>query len=421
VAYPGIAGKVAIVTGAAGGIGKALVAAFVKQGLRAAALDIDENGVRALEDKYGDVNVLGLRIDVSDPDDCHRQVAAIAERLGTVHILVNNAAPGMNAVADDYDDEHLQIEDVPDDLWRRFFAVNVNGAFFMARSVVPIFRKQKWEIHIVRQIGHRDLDHSRFERRNMVLSHERHRLSFQHGLSLLRLTAGKHHLDVCGVVRRQATEPAAAHEEFRILRDLMIGYRNNGSVGMLLVNCCAARLLLGCLDEICMIYSERIEQVLAQVVAQRLAADFFDQLPNPVDADAVFPPIAWLGQQRLVERAPLAVNEIGKVIFFQITEDDAVAQLYPKPAVCVSNWRGVIGRLAGLSFGAPSASKPSSTCTDESSDRMLLAGSSSLRRPCSMSCMAPAATSAFVIEAYQNIVSSVMGSLRPTPLVPAAP
>jgi NAD(P)-dependent dehydrogenase (short-subunit alcohol dehydrogenase family) len=144
VAYPGIAGKVAIVTGAAGGIGKALVGAFVKQGLRVAALDIDEKGVRALEDKHGDANVMGLRIDVSDPENCHRQVAAVAERLGTVHILVNNAALGMNAVADDYDDEHLQIEDVPDDLWRRFFAVNVNGAFFMTRSVVPIFRNQKW-------------------------------------------------------------------------------------------------------------------------------------------------------------------------------------------------------------------------------------------------------------------------------------
>jgi NAD(P)-dependent dehydrogenase (short-subunit alcohol dehydrogenase family) len=144
VAYPGIAGKVAIVTGAAGGIGKALVASFVKEGLRVAALDVDEKGVRALQDSYGDANVLGLRIDVSDPEDCHRQVAAVVERLGTVHILVNNAALGMNAVADDYDDEHLQIEDVPDDLWRRFFAVNVNGAFFMTRSVVPIFRKQKW-------------------------------------------------------------------------------------------------------------------------------------------------------------------------------------------------------------------------------------------------------------------------------------
>jgi NAD(P)-dependent dehydrogenase (short-subunit alcohol dehydrogenase family) len=112
--------------------------------LRVAALDIDEKGVRALQDKHGEAKVLGLRSDVSDPENCHRQVAAVAERLGTVHILLNNAALGMNAVSDYYDDEHLQIEDVPDDLWRRFFAVNVNGAFFMTRAVVPIFRKQKW-------------------------------------------------------------------------------------------------------------------------------------------------------------------------------------------------------------------------------------------------------------------------------------
>jgi NAD(P)-dependent dehydrogenase (short-subunit alcohol dehydrogenase family) len=138
VAYPGIAGKVAIVTGTAGGIGKALVDAFVKEDLRVVALDIDEKGVRALQDKHGDAKVLGLRVDVSDPEDCRRQVATVAERLGTVHILVNNAALGMNSVADDYDDEHLQIEDVPDDLWRRFFAVNVGGAFSMTRSAVPI-------------------------------------------------------------------------------------------------------------------------------------------------------------------------------------------------------------------------------------------------------------------------------------------
>ncbi|MGB7977457.1 MAG: SDR family NAD(P)-dependent oxidoreductase [Roseiarcus sp.] len=71
-------------------------------------------------------------------------VATVAERLGAVYIRVNNAALGMNSVADDYDDEHLQIEDVPDDLWRRFFAVNVGGAFSMTRAAVPIFRKQKW-------------------------------------------------------------------------------------------------------------------------------------------------------------------------------------------------------------------------------------------------------------------------------------
>src|SRR5271155_2903200 len=85
VAYPGIAGKVAIVTGAAGGIGKALVDAFVKEGLRVAALDIDEKGVHALQEKHGEAKVLGLRIDVSEPEDCQRQVATVVERFGTLH------------------------------------------------------------------------------------------------------------------------------------------------------------------------------------------------------------------------------------------------------------------------------------------------------------------------------------------------
>ena len=108
-----------------------------------AALDIDEKGVRPAGQ--------GRRREGprppnrrSDPEDCRRQVAIVPERFGTVHILVNNAALGMNSVADDYDDEHLQIEDVPDDLWRRFFAVNVGGAFSITRAVAPIFRKQKW-------------------------------------------------------------------------------------------------------------------------------------------------------------------------------------------------------------------------------------------------------------------------------------
>jgi NAD(P)-dependent dehydrogenase (short-subunit alcohol dehydrogenase family) len=144
MAYPGLEGKVVILTGAAGGIGSSLLDSFVREGLRVAALDIDDKGVQALQDRYGEAKVVGYRADVSDAEDCDRQIASVVERFGRVDILVNNAALGMNAVADDYDDEHLQIEDVPNDLWRRFFAVNVNGAFYLTRAVVPIFRRQKW-------------------------------------------------------------------------------------------------------------------------------------------------------------------------------------------------------------------------------------------------------------------------------------
>ena len=82
MAYPGIVGKVAIVTGAAGGIGKALVAGFVKEGLRVAALDIDEKGVRALQEKHGEARVLGsierLRPRTASPSrNCRRAARAV--------------------------------------------------------------------------------------------------------------------------------------------------------------------------------------------------------------------------------------------------------------------------------------------------------------------------------------------------------
>ena len=131
-------------TGAAGGIGKALVAAFIRKKLRVAALDIDSDGVRSLQDENGSDNVLGLRCDVSDAADCSRQVQAALRHFGGLHILVNNAALGMNAVHADYTNRALQIEDVSEQLWARFMAINVNGSFYMARAVVPIFRRQHW-------------------------------------------------------------------------------------------------------------------------------------------------------------------------------------------------------------------------------------------------------------------------------------
>ncbi len=142
--YSDLEGKVAIVTGAAGGIGKALVKAFVREKLRVAALDIDGDGVRGLQDELGQDKVLGLRCDVSDAADCGRQMQAAVRHFGGLHILVNNAALGMNAVHPDYATKALQIEDVSESLWQRFFAVNVNGSFHMARAVIPIFRRQHW-------------------------------------------------------------------------------------------------------------------------------------------------------------------------------------------------------------------------------------------------------------------------------------
>jgi NAD(P)-dependent dehydrogenase (short-subunit alcohol dehydrogenase family) len=144
MAYSDLRGKTAIVTGAAAGIGKALAEAFVAEGIRVAAMDIDGEGVAALEETHGRDAVLALRVDVSDPESCKAQVAAAAGHFGGVDILINNAALGMNAVHPRYQIKSLQIEDVSEETWRRFMMVNVCGTFFMLRQVVPILRARKW-------------------------------------------------------------------------------------------------------------------------------------------------------------------------------------------------------------------------------------------------------------------------------------
>jgi NAD(P)-dependent dehydrogenase (short-subunit alcohol dehydrogenase family) len=144
MAYSDLKGKIAIVTGAAAGIGKALVETFVAEGIRVAAMDINVDGVNELQQKYGKDTVLGLRVDISDPQSCKAQVAATVDHFGGLDILVNNAALGMNAVHPRYQARNMQIEDVSEEIWQRFLMVNIGGMFFMSRQVVPIFRTRGW-------------------------------------------------------------------------------------------------------------------------------------------------------------------------------------------------------------------------------------------------------------------------------------
>jgi NAD(P)-dependent dehydrogenase (short-subunit alcohol dehydrogenase family) len=144
VAAKDLQGKTAIITGAAGGFGRALVKAFVESGVRVGAGDISADALKAMEAEYGRDRVLALPFDISDPAACAANVQRTIDHFGGLHVLVNNGAAGMSLVRPDHFTRTVQIEDIDVATWQHFIAVNLSGAFFLAKAAVPVFRKQRF-------------------------------------------------------------------------------------------------------------------------------------------------------------------------------------------------------------------------------------------------------------------------------------
>ena len=145
---PRLDDRVAIITGGAGGIGRALVAALREAGASVAALDIDAPGLDELRESAPgapDAPPLLTRVcDIADPDACEAAVEAVVSSLGGVHILVNNAALGMGVIRADHMTRLVGIEEIEPRVWQRFAAVDFSGAWLMTRAVIGHLRAQRW-------------------------------------------------------------------------------------------------------------------------------------------------------------------------------------------------------------------------------------------------------------------------------------
>lgn len=105
-------GKVAIVTGGASGLGRAMVERFAAEGARVVIADIDADGGGALASELGD-GAAFHRTDVTSPDDLEALVASTVERFGGLHVMVNNAGIGSAMVRflhDDLSDFHRVVD-----------------------------------------------------------------------------------------------------------------------------------------------------------------------------------------------------------------------------------------------------------------------------------------------------------------------
>lgn len=121
-----VAGKVAIVTGAASGMGRADAQLLAREGASVVVADLNEEAGRAVADGIGDAAVF-MRLDVTDENNWKRVIDATVERFGGLHILVNNA--GMIALG--------TIVDTDMDSWRRINAVNSDGVFLGCKHAIP--------------------------------------------------------------------------------------------------------------------------------------------------------------------------------------------------------------------------------------------------------------------------------------------
>lgn len=123
-------GRTAVVTGAAAGIGQAMVRRFAAEGMRVVVADIDEGGARRLADELitGGKEALAVRVDVTVPADLDRLADEAFDRFGSVDVLCNNAGV-LGRV--------LESWKQPSENWRWVFDVNVHGVVDGVRAFLP--------------------------------------------------------------------------------------------------------------------------------------------------------------------------------------------------------------------------------------------------------------------------------------------
>ena len=131
--YPSLRNRAVLITGGATGIGESLVSHFARQGSRVAFLDIqDEPGQKLVESlgREGCPKPHFLHCDLADISALQTAVKRVLNTLGTVDVLVNNAA----------NDQRHTIEDVTPEFWDNSIALNLRPHFFMAQAILPAMR-----------------------------------------------------------------------------------------------------------------------------------------------------------------------------------------------------------------------------------------------------------------------------------------
>jgi len=134
--------RTAIVTGAAGGIGSALVRGLLNAGIRVAASDRTAEGLQALaqsaREQGKEAALLTIEADLTRDDAVDKIVSAARQRFGAIDILVNNAGVGQATIRSDNRQNPIKFWEVTPEQWRLFVAVHTNAPMALRRfQLIP--------------------------------------------------------------------------------------------------------------------------------------------------------------------------------------------------------------------------------------------------------------------------------------------
>jgi NAD(P)-dependent dehydrogenase (short-subunit alcohol dehydrogenase family) len=140
--------RAAIVTGAAGGIGRELVLGLLGKGIAVAAVDRDAQGLAGLagaaQERQQSANLLTIEADLARDDGIAEIVARARGRFGAIDILVNNAGVGQATVRRDNRQHTIKFWEVTPEQWALFVAVHTSAPMALSRALVHDMMRRKW-------------------------------------------------------------------------------------------------------------------------------------------------------------------------------------------------------------------------------------------------------------------------------------
>lgn len=127
--------KVAIITGAASGMGKAMAELFAAEGAKVIVSDINAQGVDAVVNSIREKKGMatGVVTNVADEADVKKMIDLAVKEYGGLDVLVNNAG-----VLDDF----MPVAETSNETWKRVMSVNLDGPFYACRLAVPVMLKK---------------------------------------------------------------------------------------------------------------------------------------------------------------------------------------------------------------------------------------------------------------------------------------